>query len=456
MPELLRLPEVAAGATTATLCDWLVRENQQYAASDVLATIETDKAVVDFTADSGGVLLRVLVPAGTEAQVGAPIALIARAGETVEDVDAVLAALTVKGGPVVAPPGSPATVPDRPNASPPPETLEPSAGTERSVVASGQEQDDRIFTSPLARRLAHDAGIAIESITGTGPNGRIVRRDVEMAIAGQRGGGSQKPSATPQSTGQVAPPDPMSPPAVILETPDWNAAESLDAGEIADVPHSRVRRAIALRLTESKQTIPHFYLRGSAQVDELLELRARLNETSPAKISINDFVIKAAACAHQAVPAMNVIWTADCVRKMATVDLGTAVATTIGLVTPVLHSVERMPISVVAATTRDFVERARQGRLYQHELEGGSSTVTNLGMYGTEEFAAIINPPQSSILAVGAVRMEPVVTKKGKVRPRALIRVTVSVDHRPIDGATAAQWMCAFLEALEQPIRLLV
>jgi pyruvate dehydrogenase E2 component (dihydrolipoamide acetyltransferase) len=208
-------------------------------------------------------------------------------------------------------------------------------------------------------------------------------------------------------------------------------------------------------LTESKQTIPHFYMRGTAQVDDLLELRARLNESSAAKISVNDFVMKAAAYAHQLVPAMNVIWTDDYIRKMPTVDLGAAVATDTGLVTPVLRGVDSMPIIVVSATTRDLAERAREGRLHQHELEGGSSTVTNLGMYGTEEFAAIINPPQSSILAVGTVRKEPVVTKKGNVRIRSVIRVTLSVDHRPIDGATAAQWMRAFLEVLERPIRLL-
>ena len=239
-------------------------------------------------------------------------------------------------------------------------------------------------------------------------------------------------------------------------TPEANAASAFTVANSVDTPHSRMRRAIALRLTESKQTIPHFYLRGSARVDELLRLRAQLNEISTSKISVNDFVIKAAACAHLAVPAMNVVWTSDCVRQMTTVDVATAVATTTGLVTPVLRAVEHMPISVLAAATRDFAERARAGLLHQQELEGGSSTVTNLGMYGTEEFAAIINPPQSSTLAVGAVRLEPVVTRKGKVRPRSVIRVTVSVDHRPIDGATAAHWMHALLEALEQPIRLLV
>jgi pyruvate dehydrogenase E2 component (dihydrolipoamide acetyltransferase) len=227
-----------------------------------------------------------------------------------------------------------------------------------------------------------------------------------------------------------------------------------DAG-LADAPISRARRAIAARLTESTRTIPHFYLRGSARVDELLSLRATLNQLAPAQISVNDFILKAVAYAHQLVPTMNVVWAADTIRSMSSVDLGVAVAAPGGLVTPVLRSVERMPINVVATTTRDFVERARAGRLKQHELEGGSSTVTNLGMYGTEEFAAIINPPQSSILAVGAIRKEPVVTDKGTVEARSVIRVTLSVDHRPIDGALAAEWMRTFLQILEEPLRIL-
>jgi pyruvate dehydrogenase E2 component (dihydrolipoamide acetyltransferase) len=298
----------------------------------------------------------------------------------------------------------------------------------------------RIFTSPLARRLAQDAGIAIGSITGTGPNGRIIRRDVEAAIAAQLSG---------QRTVTFRPS------AVTAAMPSRTSAKPIAEGEVMEVPHSRVRRAIAQHLTESKRTIPHYYLHGSAQVDELLAIRAGLNETSPIKISVNDFIIKVAARAHQLVPAMNVMWTDDYVRKMSTVDIGTAVATTAGLVSPVLRGVEEMPLSLVAATTRDFVERAREGSLHQQELEGGVSTVTNLGMYGTEEFAAIINPPQSSILAVGAVREEPVVTKRGKVRARSVIHVILSIDHRPIDGTTAAQWMQAFLDGLEHPMHLL-
>ena len=246
------------------------------------------------------------------------------------------------------------------------------------------------------------------------------------------------------------------PPAVTAAMPSRTAAEPVGEGGFTDVPHSRARRAIAQHLTESKRTIPHYYLRGSAQVDELLAIRAGLNERSPVKISVNVFIIKVVARAHQLVPDMNVMWTDDYVRKMSTVDIGAAVATAAGLVSPVLRGVEGMPLSLVAATTRDFVERAREGRLHQQELEGGVSTVTNLGMYGTEEFAAIINPPQSSILAVGAVRKEPVVTNKGKVRARSMIHVILSIDHRPIDGATAAQWMQAFLEVLEHPMHLLI
>jgi len=449
MPELLRMPEVEAGAETATLCDWIVRESQQYAASDVLATIETDKAVVDFTADSDGVLIRVLVSPGTEARVGAPIALIARAGEVVEDVDAALASLSI-----VTPRADRPSVALTPASEPPKVSVlftpvvSVGASGERPATAVTHGDTGRVFSSPLARRLANEAGLSTESIIGTGPNGRIVRHDVELAIAAR-----QVIVPPVQPVAQTAAARTVSAPPAVPERRD---AVLPSAGEVIELPHSRVRRAIAGRLTESKQTIPHWYMRGSARVDELLELRTRLNEASPVKISVNDLILKAAARAHQLVPAMNVLWTEDCIRRMPTVDIGAAVATESGLVTPVLRGVEAMSIAVVAATTRDFVERSREGRLHQHELEGGCSTVTNLGMFATEEFAAIINPPQSSILAIGAVRKEPVLTRKGKVRPRSVLHMTLSVDHRPIDGATAAQWMQALVEVLEHPVRILV
>ena len=455
MPELLRMPEVSAGATSATLCEWLVGENQHYVASAVLATIETDKAVVDFTADEDGVLLRILVSPGTETEVGAPIALVASLEEKVDDVDAALAALT---GSVTSPllsvsqDASPG-LPPEPAAQAAPDAT---AGDVPPTPGLHGDPVPRIFVSPLARRLAAQAGLALESITPTGPSGRIIRHDVEVAIARQSLGG---PPVRPMSYGPngqaPSPPPPQLPTSAVRSQKDLGEVTS-PAGYGTEIPHSRVRRAIAQRLIASKQTIPHFYVRGSAQVDRLVELRARLNESSDLKLSVNDFVMKAVAHAHQSVPAMNVLWTDDFTVQMPTVDLGAAVATPSGLVTPVLRCVEQMPIRVLSAMTRDLAERAREGRLHQHELEGGSSTVTNLGMYGVEEFAAIINPPQSSIVAVGSVQKEPVVTKKGNIRIRSVLRVTVSVDHRCIDGVIAVQWMRAFLAVLEEPIRLLV
>jgi pyruvate dehydrogenase E2 component (dihydrolipoamide acetyltransferase) len=225
------------------------------------------------------------------------------------------------------------------------------------------------------------------------------------------------------------------------------------AAAFTDVPHSRIRTAVAARLTESKRTTPPFYLRGTANVGRLLKLRRRLNE-GPVRISLNNLVLKAAAQTHVLVPAMNVIWTPDAVRSFSSVDISVAIATERGLVTPVLRSAEQLTISSVATTVRDFVERAKAGRLRQDELEGGSFSVTNLGMFGTEEFAAIINPPQSAILAVGAVREEPIV-RKGALRVGSVMRVTLSVDHRPIDGAIAAEWMKVFVSLLEDPVRIL-
>ena len=263
----------------------------------------------------------------------------------------------------------------------------------------------------------------LTEISGTGPHGRIARSDVEAAIA-RRGR-------------QVAPVPPMSSSAGVVEQ-----------------PHTLARRTIAARLTESKQTAPHFYLRASARVDRLLQLRDELNMGSAGRISINDLVIKAVARAHTEVPAMNVTWGAQAVRSFNTVDLAVAVSVDTGLVTPVLRSVESMSITTVARTTQDFVERAKHGRLRQHELEGGTATITNLGMYGTEEFTAIINPPHASILAVGAARQEPLVAD-GHLEVGTVIRLTLSVDHRPVDGTTAAEWMRTLVFAIEHPARIL-
>jgi pyruvate dehydrogenase E2 component (dihydrolipoamide acetyltransferase) len=413
MASILRMPEVAANAVEAVLQSWPIAENTAYASGDVIATVETEKAVVDVEAEKDGVVLKTLVAEGAEVQVGDPIALIGDPGEKPGDLDALLAELGVAAG-------EPAAEPEAVAASVAP------------VASAGSDNgsEGRVFSSPLARRLAKEAGLPFETISGTGPNGRIIRRDVEAAIRSR----TTAPATRPVEVRKA------------VESPKAAAA-------FTDVPHSRIRTAVAARLTESKRTTPHFYLRGTANVGRLLKLRRRLNE-GPVRISLNDLVLKAAAQTHVLVPAMNVIWTPDAVRSFSSVDISVAIATERGLVTPVLRSAEQLTISSVATTVRDFVERAKAGRLRQDELEGGSFSVTNLGMFGTEEFAAIINPPQSAILAVGAVREEPIV-RKGALRVGSVMRVTLSVDHRPIDGAIAAEWMKVFVSLLEDPVRIL-
>jgi pyruvate dehydrogenase E2 component (dihydrolipoamide acetyltransferase) len=411
MAELLRMPEVAAGMESAILSTWLIAENTPHSAGDVIAVIETDKAVVDVEAETDGVILRTLVADGTDVPVGAPIALIAGTSETITDIDAVLLELGVGASSLTA-------VADE---------SEPDVET---LPAGPTAPFTRLFASPLARRMARDAGLDITQIYGTGPGGRIVRRDVEAA------------TRTMPAVGT-----PATAPAPVVRTASVAAA-------FTDTPHSRLRRAIAARLTESKQTAPHFYLRGTANVERLLAMREELNTGEATRISVNDLVIKAVAKAHMLVPALNVTWTPDAVRSYTGVDIAVAIATDNGLVTPVLRSVESMPISVVASSVKDYAERARAGRLQQHELEGGSISVTNLGMYGTEEFAAIINPPQAAILAVGAARQEPVVVD-GALAVATVMRVTLSIDHRPVDGVNGARWMQVFIDLLEHPAKIL-
>lgn len=452
MPELLRMPEVAAGSGSAKLAEWLMAEQQAYTTADSLAAVETDKAVVDFLPETDGVLLRHLVAAGTDVPVGEPIALVAAPGEVVTDIDAAVAALA-GGGPAAADRHDPA-----PTVSPAP-TAAPAPGAPLSV-GSAPGGTARIFTSPLARRLAEEAGIPVESITGTGPFGRIVRADVERAIAegaGMRAGGV--PTTPPGPTAPAAPPAPparASAPAAPARTSVIPASPGTSTAGYREVPHTRMRRAIAARLTASQQTVPHFTVAGSARVDELLAIRSKLSDGCDVKVSVNDLVLKAVGRAHRQVPEANVIWTEDAMRHFDAVDVGMAVVTDGGLVTPVVRGVDRLSISAVAEAAHDMVERARAGRLREHELEGGSITVTNLGMFGVEAFSAIINPPQAAILAVGAARLQPVVGDGGEVQVRAVIRVTLSVDHRAIDGALAARWMAVAIDLLEHPLNLLV
>ena len=425
MAQVLRMPGVAANATDAVLAEWLVEESGEFAAAAPLATVETEKASVDIEAPAAGRVLKTLVPPGALVEVGEPIAVLGEPGERVDDLDALLATLGVAAATDVV-------VPERRDVPSDPESGAPLAETsqaesplnETDGTANGQPTR-RVFASPLARRLATENGLAVDAISGTGPRGRVLRRDVEAAVASQP---AVQPAATPV------------------------ARRSAAAYE--DVPHSRIRLATARRLTESKQQVPHFYLRATVRAEALLALRAELNAEEGVRVSVNDLVIKAVAAAHQRVPDMNVTWSPDSLRRYATVDVAVAVATDRGLLTPVVRDVGALTVTALAGSVRDLAERARLGKLKQDELEGGSVSVTNLGMYGVEEFSAIINPPQASILAVGAVRDEPVV-EDGAVVPGTVMALTLSVDHRAVDGALAARWLAVLTELLEHPVRIL-
>jgi len=433
MARLLRMPEVAANAVEAVLSQWPVPENTPFSAQDPIAVVETEKAVVDVPADVDGVILKTLVPAGTSVQVGAPIALLGDPGEQVQNLSELLAELGVA-------PIATSSSPSPAQATSPTPATSATASEYAAVPATLGAADHaggRVFSSPLARRLAREAGLSIADLRGTGPGGRVVRRDVQQAAD------ALELSRTP-AMGRH------------LDVTSSTAPAAAWVGNVAfvDVPHTRMRRAIAARLTQSTTEAPHFYVRGTARVDKLLKLRVRLNDYGSVRISVNDLVVLAAARAHVLVPAMNVIWTPDAVRSFSAVDISVAVSTDRGLVTPVLRGVEQMTLSGVAAASSDLVDRARSGRLQQAELEGGTMTVTNLGGYGVEDFAAIINPPQSAILAVGATREQPVVSR-GRLKVGTVMSVTLAVDHRPIDGVVAAQWMAAFLSLLEEPVRIL-
>jgi pyruvate dehydrogenase E2 component (dihydrolipoamide acetyltransferase) len=416
VPEILRMPEVAANVTEAVLSAWNVPVGSEFAAGDTLVTVETDKAIVDVEAQSGGVVLRHLVGAGSHVEVGSPIAVYGGVGEAVGDLDAFLADIGVGA----ASPDAPATT-------------EVTVTPDPQVNGSHSRSGTRVFASPLARRLAREAGVDLGVLDGSGPGGRVRRRDVESYLA-----------TAPVTAGRPK-----------AGTPTGTAPSPASEAVFVDVPNSRMRKAIAARLTGSKQTAPHFYLRGSARVDRLLALRQEVNAAGDFKASVNDLVVKAVARAHTLVPALNVQWSEEAIRHYSQVDVAVAVATDHGLVTPVVRGVDRLPLRQLVEVAQDLVARAKNKTLQQSELEGGAISVTNLGMFGTEEFAAIINPPQAAILAVGAARPEPVVVD-GALAVGTVMRVTLSVDHRAVDGATAADWMKAFLGLLESPAQILV
>lgn len=424
MARLLRMPGISADAEEVVFLEWCATLGSTLTAGDAIATVETEKANVDIEADSEAILWRTLIEPGASVAVGLPIAVLVGIDEDVADEAAVFEALGLAAS---SPAASVEAVP------------EPSAGTsvlnpaqavmEPGDLAAPASVNGRVFASPIARRIARERGVAIETVTGTGPGGRIVRADVERVDIA-----ASDSIATQQSTSAVAP-NPV--------------------GAYTDIPHTGMRRAIARALSTSKQQAPHFYLDATCRVEALLALRQQVNEERAAKLSINDFLLKAAARALMDVPEMNVIWMDDCVRRFDTVDICVAIGSDSGLVTPVLRSVESLSVTQISEQVRDFSVRANEGRLKQHELEGGTFSVSNLGMYGVEGFSAILNPPQAGILAVGAVMSTPVVVGD-QVHVGKTMRVTLSVDHRPVDGVIAARWLRRFTTMVENPALMLV
>jgi len=403
------MPEVLANATEAIISKWLIKEGDSFTLGQAIAEVETEKALVEVPAETAGILGKYLAQDGAFVQVGAPIAILLAAGEGQNEIDALMAeaGVAVAAAPVVETPA--------PVAAPVAVATAPSKNTDHG---------DRLFISPLSRRLAKENGLDAHSIQGSGPDGRIVRRDVEAAIAGK--------SSVVKAVPVVMP-----------------------AGSFTDIPHSGMRKAIARRLTESKTTVPHFYLSAPVLADDMLNFRAKYNEWAPKKVSVTDLILKTVAASFADVPQANVIWTDTALRQFSDVDVSIAVATDNGLITPVVRAINHMSLAQLNISTSDLIDRARNGRLKQNEIEGGSFSVTNLGMYGTDEFSAILNPPQSAILAVGAAKQKSVVID-GEIKIRSIINFTVSVDHRAIDGAVAAQWLAAFVKRFENPFWLAI
>lgn len=451
MTIVIRMPEVLAGATEGAIARWAVAEGDVVNVGDVLAEIETDKASVEYHAEEAGTVARLLAAEGDLIDVGQPIAIFAAEGDTDSDIAKALAdaGAGTTGGtdPAAAtakasdPVDDPASATPTPSGAPSPT---PAGDNTPDVSATGEPRaGDRIWASPIVRKMAKERGIDLIGVIGSGPLGRIVRRDLDLLIAS----GTSALATPVLATAAVMTPVP----ALAMVAPPAAAANAL----YAEIPHTSMRRAIARRLTESKSTVPHFYLRADCNVDKLLQARSDVNEALGIKTSVNDWVVKAVAHALIAVPSANVVWTDKSMRQFSQADISVAVATEGGLYTPVLRGVERMGIPEINLRIRDLADRARQGTLKQDDIEGGSFAVTNLGMFGTDEFSAILNPPQSGILAVGAAREKAVVID-GQLAVAHVMTVTLSADHRAVDGALAAQWMSALTRAIEHPMSLLV
>lgn len=456
MPVEILMPALSPTMEEGTLAKWLVAEGAQVAAGDVLAEIETDKATMEIEAVDEGVLGRILVTAGSaEIKVGTPIALLLEEGETLQEAAMAQTA---------APPASETAEVQTSAAGQPPapvSTPAPASGQPMAQPPVAGPTGARIFASPLARRLAEQNGIDLGALTGSGPRGRIVKADVDAALV----------SSTAPAARTTAPPvqphaEPSAPAPSVASAPvpaaamNGAAVRAIYADRAhTEIPLDGMRRTIAARLSEAKQTIPHFYLRRDIRLDALLDTRAQINaqlSAGGAKLSVNDFVIKACALALQDVPAANAVWAGDRILQMVASDVAVAVAVDGGLFTPVLKDAHQKRLLALSTEMKDLAARARDRKLAPQEYQGGSFAISNLGMFGIESFDAVINPPHGAILAVGAGVKKPVVTADGDLAVATVMSVTLSADHRVIDGALGAQLLSAIKGHLEAPLAMLV
>ncbi|WP_315780145.1 pyruvate dehydrogenase complex dihydrolipoamide acetyltransferase [Bradyrhizobium sp. SZCCHNPS1003] len=451
MPINILMPALSPTMEKGNLARWLKKEGDQVKSGEVIAEIETDKATMEVEAVDEGTLAKILVPEGTQdVPVNDVIAVLAGEGEDVKAAGSASAAAAPKAEAKPTASAAPAATPAPAAASAPKPAAAPApAAPAPALQVNGHA---RIFSSPLARRLAKDAGIDLVRITGTGPHGRVVARDVEEAKSGK--GLKAAPSAAPAAAGA---------PALAPSMSDKQILALFEPGSYEVIPHDGMRRTIAQRLTASVQNVPHFYLTIDCDIGKLLAAREEINAAAPKdkekkplyKLSVNDFVIKAMAVALQKIPNCNVSWTEGGMVKHKHSDVGVAVAMPGGLITPIIRKAETKTLSAISGEMKDFAARARSRKLKPEEYQGGTTAVSNLGMYGINHFTAVINPPHATILAVGTSEERPVV-RNGKIEIASMMSVTLSCDHRAIDGALGAELIGAFKQLIENPVMMMV
>ncbi|NKN37759.1 pyruvate dehydrogenase complex dihydrolipoamide acetyltransferase [Agrobacterium sp. a22-2] len=450
MPINITMPALSPTMEEGNLAKWLVKEGDTVKSGDVIAEIETDKATMEVEAVDEGIVAKLVVPAGTEGvKVNALIAILAVDGEDVA------AAASGSGSAAPAPAKADAApAPATPASAPAPAAAPVAAAAPAAPAAPAKAAGERIFASPLARRLAKDAGVDISAVAGSGPHGRVVKSDVEKAVSG----GVAKAAPAPASAATPA----AAAPAMAKGASDEAVLKLFEAGSYELVPHDGMRKTIAKRLVESKQTIPHFYVTVDCELDALLALRAQLNSAAPRKegapaykLSVNDMIIKAMALALTEVPDANVSWTETNMVKHKHADVGVAVSIPGGLITPIIRKAETKSLSAISNEMKDLGKRAKDRKLKPEEYQGGTTSVSNMGMMGVKQFAAVINPPHATILAVGAGE-ERVVVKNGEMKIANVMSVTLSTDHRCVDGALGAELLGAFKRLIENPLGMLV